>query len=293
MATRSASSRGPIVAENPCPTGRHPASALTALRYNPVMGYAEDLRAVIPAGASGEVLYVYASIDSTNSRAAELARDGAPAGTLVVADHQTRGRGRRGARWTTPPGEAIAMSLILRPESASLRWTGLGALAVVEALAAMDVAGSVKWPNDVVLGGRKVAGVLAEVVWDGDRLAFLILGIGVNVGRGAAPPDSEVEFPATSVEREAGRRIDRVALTAEIVRKIDAWAPRVGTAAFLRRWEAVLAFRGERVRLSTPSGDVVGLLRGLGNDGEAAIETADGSILSAGPDAVGLRPAGG
>lgn len=254
------------------------------------MDYGEELRASLPAGGSGEILYVYPSIDSTNSRAAELARQGVPAGTLVVADHQTRGRGRRGASWRTPPGEAIAMSLVLRPESADLRWSGLGAVAVVDALAGMGVEAAVKWPNDVLINGRKAGGVLAEAAWLGDRLDFLVLGIGVNVGIHAAPPESEVDFPATSVEREAGRRIGRVDLVVEVIRSIDHWSPRMWTDGFRRRWEACLAFRGSQIVVSTPYGDLAGALQGLGPDGEAVILKDDGTIAHAAADASRLRP---
>lgn len=253
------------------------------------MEYGEKLRAVLPAGGSGGQLYVYASLGSTNTRAGELAQGGAPEGTLVVADQQTGGRGRRGAKWHTPPGKAIAMSLVLRPPVAGLEWTGLGSVALVEALAAFGVEARIKWPNDVLASDRKVAGILAEAAWDGARLDHVILGIGVNVGRGAAPDASQVDYPATDLESATGNAIDRVLLLAEVVRSIDRWRPKVPSPAFLRAWDRALAFKGEWIELNTDAGTIQGTLTGLGPEGEAVIEQEDGASLVLGSAAWGLR----
>jgi BirA family biotin operon repressor/biotin-[acetyl-CoA-carboxylase] ligase len=256
------------------------------------MEYGAALRAAIPAGGIGERLYVYATLGSTNSRAAELARMGAPEGTLVVADQQTAGRGRRGATWHTPAGEAIAMSLILRPPSTGLRWTGLGAVAVVQGLASQGVQTWVKWPNDVLLNGRKVAGVLAEAAWEGGALASIVLGIGINVGRRSAPGDDQVDYPATSLEAAIGARIDRPGIVAAVITAIDKLQRQVETQAFVGVWEGLLAFRDERVRVETSGGPMDGILRGLGPDGEAVLEDVSGFTTRAGADAWGLRPLG-
>lgn len=253
------------------------------------MEYGEKLRAVLPAGGSGGQLYVYASLGSTNTRAGELAQGGAPEGTLVVADQQTGGRGRRGAKWHTPPGKAIAMSLVLRPPVAGLEWTGLGSVALVEALAAFGVEARIKWPNDVLASDRKVAGILAEAAWDGARLDHVILGIGVNVGRGAAPDASQVDYPATDLESATGNAIDRVLLLAEVVRSIDRWRPMVPSPTFLGAWDRALAFKGEWIKLETDAGSILGRLTGLGPEGEAVIEQKDGATLVLGSEAWGLR----
>ncbi|HKY84539.1 MAG TPA: biotin--[acetyl-CoA-carboxylase] ligase [Anaerolineales bacterium] len=265
-----------------------------ALRYNARMRYGEELRATLPAGGFGEVLYAYDSIASTNSRAAELAMDGAAEGTLVVADHQTHGRGRGGTRWYTPPGSAVAMSLILRPAAAwGLRWTGLGALAVAEALKGEGLPAQIKWPNDVLIEGGKVAGVLVEAAWEGNRPLHLILGIGIDVGADSVQKLGSLSFPAKAVEAHVGRMVSRTQLIASVLRSLETWYPRVGTEAFLDAWEGALAFKGGRVQVETGDRLLEGRLLGLGRDGEARIELASGEVVFAGGEASNLRPARG
>jgi len=264
--------------------------AAAALRYNAPMRYAEELRATLPAGGFGEVLYAYESIGSTNSRAAELAMDGAVEGTLVVADHQTHGRGRGGRHWYTPSGSAVAMSLILRPAAASgLRWTGLGALAVAEALKGEGLPAQIKWPNDVLIEGGKAAGVLVEVAWEGNRPLYLILGIGINVGADSLRQMGSLSFPAKAVEAQVRRMVSRTQLIASVLRSLETWYPRVGTEAFLNAWEGTLAFKGGRVQVETGHRLLEGMLVGLGRDGEARIELDSGEEVFAGGEARNLR----
>jgi BirA family biotin operon repressor/biotin-[acetyl-CoA-carboxylase] ligase len=254
------------------------------------MTMGEELRAWIPAGGFGEDLYVFDSVESTNTTAASLAHGGAAEGTLVVADHQRRGRGRGGSRWETPAGTAIAMSLVLRPSVAHpLHWTGLGALAVVDALEREGMAARIKWPNDVLLDGRKVAGVLAEACWEANRLRYLVLGIGVNVGRGSVPVDG-LAFPATSAEEYSGRVVVRTRLIAGIVHGLTEWNAQLGSARFLQAWEDRLAYKGERVRVELGQGLRQGRLVGLGPEGQARLLLDDGREVSFGGEARSLRP---
>ena len=140
-------------------------------------------------------LHYYHQIGSTNDEAARWAADGAPDLSLFVADEQTDGRGRLGRRWFTPAGSALALSLILRDQGQGsalprhiTRLTALGALAVCDALSDLyALQAEIKWPNDVLLSRRKIAGVLAEAHWQGEQLVAVILGIGVNVRQAALP----------------------------------------------------------------------------------------------------------
>ena len=264
---------------------------MAAVRYNAPVHYGEELRATLPAGGFGEILYVYGSIGSTNTRATELAVAGAVQGTLVVADHQTRGRGRAGTRWFSPAGSSVTMSLILRPAvSSGLRWSGLGALAVAKALGEEGLSARIKWPNDVLIDGRKAAGVLVEAAWEGGRPLYMILGIGINVGARSAPQEEDIGFPATTVEGEARRPVSRTRLIAGVLRSIESWYGRVETPDFLGAWEAALAYRGERVRVQTSEAWIEGRLVGLGPAGEARIEMDSGDMLLAGGDASQFRP---
>jgi BirA family biotin operon repressor/biotin-[acetyl-CoA-carboxylase] ligase len=251
-----------------------------------------DLRAWLPAGGFGQALYVFDAVDSTNSTAGALAQAGAAEGTLVVADHQRRGRGRGGTSWSTPAGSAIALSLVLRPSANHpLRWIGLGAVAVVEGLREEGLSAWIKWPNDVLLEGRKVAGVLAEAAWQGDLLSHLVLGIGVNVRPGSVPTQ-ELAYPATCVDAHAGRSVDRSALIANIVGSLAAWYANLESASFWQFWEDRLAHKGQRVRVEWGEETREGRLLGLGPEGEARLLLDDGREFRCDGAARSLRPLG-
>jgi len=173
----------------------------------------ERLQSDLPSHGLGEPLHFFQSIGSTNDHAMSLARDGAPHGTLVVAEEQTEGKGRFGRKWFTPPNSALAFSLLLRPEGIPIEamgdLTALGALAVAEAIEGLGIEGQIKWPNDVMLIGQKVAGVLVEGSWIGDQLEHAILGIGINVRPESVPPKEEIDIPATCIDTAVGGRVDR------------------------------------------------------------------------------------
>ena len=151
----------------------------------------DELRSILPAGGLSDELHFYASIGSTNDRAKELAQGGAPEGTLVVADEQTAGRGRAGRSWFSPAGAGLAFSVVLRPAASRPEaigvWTALGALATRAALLRLGTSPTIKWPNDVLLKRGKVAGVLAEAVWEDNAVTSVVIGIGGNVRPESVP----------------------------------------------------------------------------------------------------------
>ncbi len=207
----------------------------------------------------GAVRY-YDRLGSTNDEAAAWAEQGAPDLALVVADEQTAGRGRSGRKWFTPPAVGLAFSLVLRlvekeKEALALpRLTALGALAAADALEARyGLPALIKWPNDVLIWRRKVAGVLAEAHWNGDELAALILGIGINIAPASVHEISrrepQLRFPATSVEDCLGRPVDRLDVLAAVLEKLVEWRRRLASPEFLLAWEERLAFRGEWVQI--------------------------------------------
>jgi BirA family biotin operon repressor/biotin-[acetyl-CoA-carboxylase] ligase len=262
--------------------------------YNHAVLDEAALRSGLPQGRMGTELHYYERIDSTSSRAAELARQGAPEGTLVVADEQLRGRGRRGRRWLTPAGAGLAFSLILRPApslAASPGRIGLvGAMGVAHGLEALGLSPKIKWPNDVLLGVRKVSGALAEAVWLGDQLEHVILGVGVNVRAQAVPPDQEVDYPATSVENELRRPVDRTRLLLDILRGIDHWVVRLGGVELATAWANRLAFQGEPVEIRDGEAPLRGTLLGLTVDGWLRLGTQSGGVVELEPGDLGLRP---
>ena len=262
--------------------------------YNVGMLTEDEVRRILPIGAFGAILDFSPSLGSTNVRAIELARQGAPHGLLVVADEQTAGRGREGRRWITAAGKALAFSVLLRPQGIPAdrlgTVSGLGGVSVAQALEELGGTPQLKWPNDVLLKGRKVAGVLTEAAWEGARLDSVILGVGVNVLRGSAPPDSEVDFPATSAEESLGRPVDRIQLLAPILHHLDRWCQEFGSATLLAAWEHYLCYRDEPVLVVGGRQPIRGILRGLGRTGSLLLEVAGRGMVEVRPDRVQLRP---
>jgi BirA family biotin operon repressor/biotin-[acetyl-CoA-carboxylase] ligase len=223
------------------------------------------------------------SVDSTNTRARELAESGATDGTLVVAVEQTDGRGRHGRRWHSPPGNFYG-SLVLRPEAkladaASLSLViGLAALEAVEAAAGRRLDVTVKWPNDLLLRGRKLAGILLEGAADADgRCAWLVAGLGVNL---ASHPDATAHASASLAE--AG--LDEVtpdaflaAYLAALSRHLPIWRAK-GFAPFRNPWLARAAGLGRAVSLRVGDVEHHGLLADLGLDGSILIESPAGCL---------------
>ena len=251
------------------------------------------------AGLPVPQLRYFDSIGSTNTEALEWAVQGAEEGCLVAADHQTQGRGRLGRRWVTNPGAALAFSLILRPTPHEVErlalFTALGALAVSQAVEeSLSLRSMIKWPNDVLMEGRKCAGILTEAAWSGDRMDGVVVGIGINITREAVPPPETVIFPATSVEEAAGRSIDRVELLRATVEALFRWRGELGTERFLQAWQERLAFVGAWVQVKEAvegSEPVVGQVTGLAEDGGLLLRGEDGKMITIATGDVHLRPA--
>ncbi len=232
------------------------------------------------------VLY-FSSVGSTNDVAAKLATSGHQEGAVVIADAQTAGRGRRGRSWFSPQGAGLYVSVVVNPGRARTAKDRAGALltlaaGVALAEAVQRVAGLtplVKWPNDLVVAGRKVAGILAETVIDqAPASANVVLGYGVNVAPSAYPP--ELRDRATSLEAELGRPVDRAALCAET---LAGMAERYGDLldgrfdAILDRWRSLApSSRGARVSWETSEGLQSGVTAGIDDWGALLVQTGLG-----------------
>ncbi|MGD0610727.1 MAG: biotin--[acetyl-CoA-carboxylase] ligase [Anaerolineales bacterium] len=245
----------------------------------------------IPLGA----IRYFNRIGSTNEVALAWAGEGAPDLALVYAEEQTAGRGRAGRTWFSPRGAALALSLVLRPTPAEqgfvARYTALGALAAAEALVGLHLPAEIKWPNDVLIHQRKVCGVLAEAIWQGKVAESVVLGIGVNVRPEAVPPPEGLNFPATSLEAEAGTVIERLPLIRAILLGLLRWRPQLGTTSFLQAWEGRLAFRGQQVQVRLEGRpEQIGRLEGLDPDGSLRLRSPEGTSVSIQLGEVHLRP---
>ncbi len=236
------------------------------------------------------------SIGSTNDEALVWAAEGADDLSIVIADEQTQGRGRLNRRWFTPKGSALAFSLILRP-SARLRphlsrTVGLAALSIADSLTQTGLAPRIKWPNDILLNGRKTAGILVESVWSGEDVDSLVIGMGINVHKDSVPPADMLQFPATSLEEMLGHEPPtREEILFNILEAFIRWRERLGTDELIHAWEEMLAFRGDQVEVKA-GGEipVIGKVDGLESDGSLRLKDAhDNSVIVRFGD-VSLRP---
>jgi BirA family transcriptional regulator, biotin operon repressor / biotin---[acetyl-CoA-carboxylase] ligase len=253
-----------------------------------------ELKKILSSLPLGDIRY-FNTIGSTNNEALAWATSGAKDLSLVIADEQTAGRGRLNRKWFTPKGTALALSLILRPtagEKAYLtRIVGLAALAITDALRTRGLVAQIKWPNDVLLHGRKVAGILVESVWSGEEVDCLVVGMGVNVLKGAVPSDELLLFPATSLEESLGPAVEREKVIQDILAGIIALRPHISSDSFIASWEKALAFRGEPVQVEQGDGAVLtGKLLGLEPDGSLRLSDDKNSSLTVRFGDVRLRP---
>jgi BirA family biotin operon repressor/biotin-[acetyl-CoA-carboxylase] ligase len=228
----------------------------------------------------------YSSIGSTNDRARELAAQGTPEIALVVADEQLAGRGRQGRSWYTPPGTALAFSLLTRPAIAAqqaMRLTMLAGLAAVEGIEwATGLRLDLKWPNDVVLctDSRwwKVGGILTECAFQGDDLVYAVTGIGLNVNVDFSQ-QIELREIATSLMHLAGREIDRWAvLKAVVAAWIDRYAEIAATDRLRKAWAARLINLQRPLSVSWNDHIVAGYAEGVDADGALLLRTADDQL---------------
>jgi BirA family biotin operon repressor/biotin-[acetyl-CoA-carboxylase] ligase len=233
----------------------------------------------------GEVKY-FPVVRSTNDLAMEWARMDAGDGALVIADAQTGGRGRENRQWVTRPGCALAFSLILRPddrEKACIsRFTALAALGLIQALEKLGIEGKIKWPNDILLDGKKLAGILVEMDWQAGQVGALVIGVGVNVSVGSVPDPVLLRYPATSIEDALGAPVDRWLVLADVLKEMKTLRSLITGDEFIHLWNAHLAFRNAWVSFRQP-GQAAEYLKVLGvqADGQLVLERAGGERLSA------------
>jgi BirA family biotin operon repressor/biotin-[acetyl-CoA-carboxylase] ligase len=253
---------------------------------------AQRLRSGLPVGRIGMPLFYSESVGSTNEVAAKVADDGSPEGTLVTALEQTAGKGRGGSKWDTAAGSGLALSVVLRPPRHEVAALGLvGALATVEALDRLRLAAEVKWPNDVLLDGRKAAGVLAEAKWLGSALEYVVLGIGLNVTAEAVANASTYGQPTTYVERALEAQTDQTDLLLAVLAGLDLWYARFLSGSAHPRWEERLAFKNQEVAVRQGGEQITGRVLGLGPNGELRLAAEDGKEIRIRDSGSTVRPA--
>ena len=236
-------------------------------------------------------LYAYESLPSTNEKALELAAQGEPEGAVVIANAQTAGRGRRGRGWFSPPGQDIYLSLLLRPQIAAEKVSQLtlvAAAAVREAIL-MTVRETVsetvpeqkyliKWPNDIVAGGKKLCGILTETRMEDTAIDAVVIGIGINVNTDTFP--EEIRSIATSLCCEEGRRFDRMQLVRNLLQSFAAkyalFLQTEDLSGLSDAYNASMAGAGSMAVLSGPGWKKTGVIRGIDASGSLLLQTQDG-----------------
>ena len=227
-------------------------------------------------------IYHFFKIDSTNSVAMRLGESGEPHGTIVLAEEQTAGRGRAGRTWTSEKSAGIYCSILLRPPIPPAH---APLLTLVAGLAARDAAAEdldtlpdIRWPNDLLVGGRKVCGILTEMHAEPDRIHYAVIGIGMNVNQTKMP--EELSDIATSLRIETGKIHSRLELLIRLLRSVDRYYNQFladGAEPILRRFAEVSSyFKGKRVRITTATETFTGTTAGLEPSGVLRVARDDG-----------------
>lgn len=240
-----------------------------------------------PAGTEtiGSRIVFVSQTESTNSLAVRLADEGAPEGTVVLADTQSGGRGRLGRVWHSPSGVNIYCSLILRPNVEPPRAPQLTlttAVAMAEALLELySLDFRIKWPNDLLVGGKKVCGILTEMKTEQDLVGYVIVGIGLNCNLLRSDLPDELAEIATSLRIETGQAVSRRAICRKMFAALDKWYRRFSADDFVaikERWQELARIEGRAVTVTNLNGSISGTALGLADDGTLRLRLANGEI---------------
>lgn len=246
---------------------------------------AEEIYSRLNTRWIGKKIYYQQSVDSTNSWARRLAEEGKPSGTVVVADMQTNGKGRRGRNWETAERMSVPISILLRPEfppeKASMLTLVMG-LSVVQALEnASNIECSIKWPNDILISEKKVCGILAELFSQIDNMEYMVLGVGVNANMTEFPV--ELAGKATSLRRELGRPVQRALVVAFILeafeKNYEIFLQTQDLRNLKKEYIRRLINTNRSVRVMQPHGEFQGVARGIDVWGNLLVERADNGNL--------------
>ena len=244
----------------------------------------EEMKRRLHTKWAGQTLDYRYETGSTNEDAKKLAEDGAPEGTLVVADFQRGGKGRLGRSWTTPHKTAIAMSLVLRPqippEKASMM-TLVAGMATAQAVKdATGLDAQIKWPNDVVVNGKKIVGILTEMSVGQGTIRYVVIGTGMNANMTDFP--EEIRTTATSLLLETGHPVDRTEIICKTMEHFETYYETYmntrDMSVLKEEYQALLANMDRQVRVLEPENEYNGIARGINDMGELLVETSDGQL---------------
>ncbi len=241
-----------------------------------------ELRPLLNTHDLGRVVHWFEELGSTNDRAKELADEGAEHGEVVVAEAQTAGRGRRGRSWASPARKNLYFSVVLRPDlppSRAPELTLVASLAICDALRQAGVEAGIKWPNDLLAGGKKIAGILTELAADPDRVDWVVLGVGVNVNARREDFPEDVRPDATSVLLERGQAAPRGLFAAACFTALESWLDRhaeEGFAAIRDAWRERSVTLGREVAVKVHGRELAGVAEDLDETGALLVRTPAG-----------------
>jgi BirA family biotin operon repressor/biotin-[acetyl-CoA-carboxylase] ligase len=242
-------------------------------------------------GAIGARVRFFKEIDSTNTEAFTLGRMGEPEGTVVVAERQRAGKGRIGRSWESPPGVNLYTSILLRPAVLPMdaqKLTLLTAVALADTVSAfLGCRPSVKWPNDILVGPKKLAGILLEMESEADRVKFVVVGIGVNLNMGRNLLGEPLSSRVTSIMEETGKEVSRVEFTRALYSSIEKWYNSTsevgfgaeGFAPVIEAWRGYFVSEGKPVRVRSFESTIEGICEGIDSDGALLVRSSSGERL--------------
>jgi len=242
-----------------------------------------EVRPLLRTKWMGRSIHHFHAMDSTNSMAYQLALQGAEEGEIVVAESQKKGRGRLGRKWFSPPLSNLYLSVILRPEIPPQQASLMTLMAAVATAGAIHKFSAlqpmIKWPNDILLKNRKVAGLLNEIHSETDRIHFVILGIGVNLNMDEKMFSKEIRSLATSLKREMGQSVSRKAFLQILLEELEIWYETFledGAAPILKAWRDKAQIEGRPVKVISFGEVLSGTAIDVDNDGALILETKEG-----------------
>lgn len=232
----------------------------------------------------GRTVHYRDELPSTNDFAYRLAQEGAFHGEVVITEQQTQGRGRRGRAWVSPPGLNLYFSVVLRPELPPQRAPELTLVAAVAVAQTLQEAGGdarIKWPNDLLIGGRKVGGILTELSAEPEQIHFVILGVGVNLNARLADFPPEVAEIATSLAEARSQRVPRALFTAALLTRLEQWLEvhkSEGFEPIRAAWKKHSATLGQEVLVKTERREFTGVAEDIDPSGALLVRTKDGTV---------------
>jgi BirA family biotin operon repressor/biotin-[acetyl-CoA-carboxylase] ligase len=258
--------------------------------------YPAEIKAGLNTSFIGQNIIHFPQLPSTNDYAKKIARDGVAPGTVVVTEAQVAGKGRLGRQWCSLPNQDVALSVLLYPNISPMetpKFSMLAAVAVAKGIEkACDIKAGIKWPNDLLINGKKVCGILVEIGAEMDRVKYVVLGIGINVNSSAEVWSDDIKFKTTSLKEQKGITVNRVDLVRSILTQLEETylgCQKHGFDPVLDEWRSWCVTQQCQARVETINGSFTGWIEGIDNSGALLLRLDDGTLKNFTSGEVSLR----